>query len=388
MKKKRKICFVITDRAQYARNKLLLKLINEDSELDLHVIVGGAALLSKYGDVISDMVRNGFTSYDSLYTNVEGGDNISMAKTTGLAILEFTTSLQRHRPDIILIHGDRFEVLAAAIVAAYLNIIIGHIEGGDVSGTIDESVRHAVTKLSHIHFAANQSSMDRILKMGENPEHVHNTGSLDVEFLDHVPNISDLSFIDRFGVGAKINFNKPFIVVFQHPVTTGENNFKNIQITLQAINELGISAIWFWPNSDAGTSEMAHAIRNFREENSKYKIRFVTHIPPEKFINILKRASCIVGNSSAGIKESSYLGLPVVNIGTRQQNRLAAENVVHVGYDIEEIKKAVRIQLKHGHYPSSDIYFREDTSQRIVDILKRSNPPVQKKFFDFEHDQK
>lgn len=388
MKKKKKICSVITDRAQYARNRLLLKLINEDPELDLYIIVGGSALLGKYGDIISDMAENGFVSYDSLYTNVEGGDNISMAKTTGLAILEFTTSLQRLKPDIILIHGDRFEVLAAAITAAYLNIIIGHIEGGDVSGTIDESVRHAVTKLSHIHFAANQSSMERILKMGENPEYVHNTGSLDVEFLDHVPKIADLSFIDRFGVGAKINLDKPFIVVFQHPVTTGEDNFKNIQMTLQAVKELGVPAIWFWPNSDAGTSEMAHAIRNFREENSKYKIKFVTHLPPEKFINILKKASCIVGNSSAGIKESSYLGLPVVNIGTRQQNRLAAANVIHVGHDVEQIKKAVKAQLKHGFYPSSDIYYKENSSRKIVEILKKANPSVQKKFFDYENGKK
>lgn len=379
---RKKICFIITSRAQYARTKLLMRLINQDPVFRLQVIVGGSALLRKYGEIISDLKNNSFHSVDKLYTTIEGGNNISMAKTTGLAMIEFTTSLQRLNPDIVIVIGDRFEVLAAVIAAAYLNKIVVHIEGGDVSGTIDESVRHAVTKFSHIHFVTNEFSKERLLKMGENPADIYNVGSLDIEFLNHLPDLSDFSFINKDGVGSKINFNQPFIIVIQHPVTTGEDNFKNVKETLKAVEEMGIQTIWFWPNIDAGTDDISWAIRTFREFHHSYKIRFITHLPPIKFINLLKRAVCLVGNSSAGIKECSYLGIPVVDIGTRQQDRLAAENVVNVGYNFQLIKEAIRAQLNHGPYPSSHIYFKEGTSKHIAEILKKAKPSIQKKFFD------
>lgn len=379
----KKICFIVTSRAQYSRNKLLMKLIKEDPSFQLQVIVGGSALLPKFGEIVSDLKKEGFDRVEELYVSLEGGNNIAMAKTTGLAILEFTNALQRLKPEMVVVIGDRFEVLAAATAAAYSNIVVVHLEGGDVSGTIDESVRHAVTKLSHLHFVTNQKSKERLLKMGENPEHVYNVGSLDVEFLNHVEDLPDLSFINREGVGAEIKFDLPYITVIQHSVTTGEDNFKNIQETLKAINELGVQAFWFWPNTDAGVDGISHAIRMFREKNIDYKIRFITHLSPVEFINILKKTACLVGNSSAGIKECSYLGIPVVNIGTRQKNRLAAENVLNVGYDNQAIGEAIKRQINHGPYPSSSIYFQPDTSKKIAEILKKMEPSIQKMFFDF-----
>ncbi len=378
----KKVCFVITSRAQYARNKLLLRLLKNDPDFDLKIILGGSAILSKYGEVMSDLKKEGFDSVEELYVNIEGGNNISMAKTTGLSIFEFTNTFQRIKPDMVIIIGDRFEVLAAATAAAYMNIIIIHIEGGDVSGTIDESVRHAITKLSHIHFVTNNLSKNRLLRMGENPEYVYNVGSLDVEFLNYVPNLPDLLFVNEVGVGGKIDFNQPFIVVMQHPVTTGENNLKNIQETLDAVYELGVQAVWFWPNADAGESDMSRVLRTFRENYNDYNIRFVTNLPTEKFINLLKRAGCLVGNSSAGIKECSFLGVPVVDIGSRQHNRLAAENVVNTSYNTQAIKEAILLQIKHGRYPQSRIYAQEDTSKKIVETLKKARPSVQKRFFD------
>lgn len=361
-----------------------MKLINEDPDFDLHVIIGGPALLSKYGNIEDDLEQEGFNSIDKLYTSIEGGNNITMAKTSGLAILEVTTALQRFNPDIVKVIGDRFEVLASAVAAAYLNKIVSHVEGGDVSGTIDESVRHAVTKLSHLHFVTNEFSKERVLRMGEDPNFVFNVGSLDIEFLKQVPIIENLSFVNELGVGAKIDFNSPYIVVMQHPVTTGENNFKNVTETLKAVHELGVQVVWFWPNIDAGTDDMSRAIRIFREFHSSYNIRFITHLEQEKFINLLRQAKCLVGNSSAGIKESSYLGLPVVNIGTRQTGRLAAENVVNVDYNSESIKDAIKEQYQHGIYPASHIYYKEGTSAKIVEVLKNIQPSIQKKFYFYK----
>jgi len=380
---KKKICYIITSRAQYARNKLLLKRIKNDPVFDLQVVVGGSALLNKYGEVISDLKKEGFKNIEEIYTSLEGGNNIAMAKTTGLAILEFTNVLQRLKPEMIVAVGDRFEVLAAAVAAAYLNIIICHIEGGDVSGTIDESVRHAITKLAHLHFATNDASKKRLLRMGENPDHVYDVGSLDIEFLDQAENVDNLQkVINKSGVGAKINLNRPFITVIQHPVTTGEDNFKNIGETLSAVHELGVQAIWFWPNADAGEAEMSHAIRKYREKHPNSKIHFITHLPPKEFISLLKKTACLVGNSSSGVKECSYLGVPVVNIGTRQNNRLTAENLLNAGYRGAAIKAAIKKQIKHGPYGQSRIYFKLQTSRLIVDIIKNKKPSAQKIFFE------
>jgi len=378
----RKICFVVTSRAQYARNKLLLRLLKNDPDFDLKIVLSGSALLSKYGEVAEDLRKEGFDSIDELYVNLEGGNNISMARTTGLSILEFTNAFQRIKPEMVIVIGDRFEVLAAATAAAYMNIIVIHIEGGDASGTIDESVRHAITKLSHIHFATNEMSKNRLLRMGENPEYTHNVGSLDIEFLDYVQDLPDLSFVNEVGVGIKIDINQPFIVVMQHPVTTGEDNLINIQATLKAVHGLCVQAVWFWPNADAGEFVMSRALRIFRESHKSYNIRFITNLPTEEFINLLRKTSCLVGNSSAGIKECSFLGLPVVNIGSRQHNRLAANNVVNTNYDVENIKEAILSQMKHGRYPPSHIYAQADTSKKIVEILKKARPPIQKIFFD------
>lgn len=338
--------------------------------------------MPKFGEVTVDMTNNGFKSVERIYTIIEGGDNIAMAKTTGLTILEYTNILQRLNPDIVVIIGDRFEVLATTVAAAYLNKIIVHIEGGDVSGTIDESVRHAVTKFSHLHFVTNDLSAKRVVQMGENPDHVYNVGSLDIEFLENVPEIKDFTFINQVGVGCDIDLNQPYLMVMQHPVTTSEDNLKNIKITLEAVNNLGRQAIWFWPNIDAGTKEASNAIRSFREESrSDYSIRFITHLPADQFISLLKSTSCLVGNSSTGIKECSYLGIPVINIGTRQSGRLCAENVCHVDYDAKQIIEAIKSQSAKGRYPSSKIYHKPNTSKQIVEILKKTEPPIQKKFF-------
>lgn len=381
----RKICFPIMNRIHYARQKHLLDLLNKNPKIELQLVVGGSVLLEKYGERFLSAIQSaGFTVNETLFNVIEGGNHVTMAKTAGLTALEFSNSLHKLNPDIVLIRGDRFEQLAAAMVAAYLNKTIAHIEGGDVTGTIDESVRHAITKLAHIHFVTNEAARKRVIQMGENPRSVFNVGSPDVEFAALVDRKMDGRVVNQTGMGAKIDLKKPFLMVMQHPVTTEKNNRRNIEITLKTIDELNMPTVWFWPNSDAGTGDMAKVIRIYREQGKlkNNKIRFVTDILPENFIALLRSASALVGNSSAGIKECSHLGIPVVNIGTRQQNRLRDENVLDVGYNGLAIKKAIQKQLAHGPYAQSNIYYKPNTSKKIVEILSKTKLYNQKKFYD------
>ena len=284
----------------------------------------------------------------------------------------------------MVICGDRFEQLAIAMAAAYLNKTIAHIEGGDVSGSIDESVRHAITKLAHIHFVTNDDAHRRVLAMGEDPKYVFTTGSLDVEVASQVAADITSDAVNRYGVGHEIDVTRPFLLVIQHPVTTERENRRHLEDTLRAVSSLDMPVIWIWPNPDAGTGEMADSLRHFRENvpDAVRKMRFITDVPVDEFIALLKVAACLIGNSSAGIKECSYLGTPVVNIGARQQGRLHAENVVHTGYDRGEILAAVRRQIAHGRYAPSHIYYRAGASQAIVDVLAGSELYTQKRFCD------
>jgi UDP-hydrolysing UDP-N-acetyl-D-glucosamine 2-epimerase len=287
-------------------------------------------------------------------------------------------------PDVVVICGDRFEQLAIAMAAAYLNITIAHIEGGDVSGSIDESVRHAITKLAHLHFVTNAAAERRVLAMGEDPAYVFNTGSLDVELAAHVTTTITSEQINALGVGHDVDIERPFLMVVQHPVTTEADNRAHLETTLKVMASLGLPTIWFWPNPDAGTGEMADSLRFMRERHPELtaQMRFITNVPAEDFVALLAHTACLVGNSSAGIKECSFLGTPVVNIGARQQGRLSAEHVMHVGYDAEEIGAAVATQLAHGRYEPSHLYYKPNASQSIVDALASATLYTQKRFHD------
>src|SRR5262249_32458812 len=204
----------------------------------------------------------------SLFNVIEGGNHVAMAKTACLTALEVTNSLYTADPDVVVICGDRFEQLAIAMAAAYLNRTIAHIEGGDLSGSIDESVRHAITKLSHIHFVTNEHARRRVLAMGEDPRYVFNTGSLDVEIASQASGTIASETTNGYGVGHHVDLSKPFLLVIQHPVTTEPDNVAHLEPTIRAIAALGMPAIWIWPNPDAGTGEMAGRIRHFREASA------------------------------------------------------------------------------------------------------------------------
>ncbi len=382
---KRKICFIITSGIHFGRSRYILEEIRNHPDLHLQLVVGASALLPQYGEVLSVMEASGFKPDAKIVMTLEGGNAVAMAKTAGIGITEFATAFDNLSPDVVVVRGDRYEVLSAAIAAAYMNIPVAHIEGGDVTGTIDESVRHAITKLAHIHFATNEESKKRILQMGEHPDFVHLVGSPELEFLAKNNFSLNEEYINMLGVGDTIDTKKPYLIVMQHPVTSevGKNR-EHVEETLSAIQDLGIPTIWFWPNVDAGTDEVSKGIRMFRENQDPKNIRFLKYLPPDQFMSLLSGASVLVGNSSAGIKEASFLGIPVVNIGTRQHGRMRSTNVKDVSYNKEEIKQAIREQLEHGNYEPSLLYFKENTSKDISNLLAQTRLYTQKKFFHNE----
>jgi len=382
---KRRVCFPITSRAYYGRSQLLIRKLHSHPGIDLQLMLGGSILLDKYSQHIADDIEKGGFSISTSYFNViEGGNHVAMAKTACLTALEFTNGFHSIDPDIVVICGDRFEQLAIAMAAAYLNKTIAHIEGGDVTGSIDESVRHAITKLAHIHFVTNADAERRVQAMGEDPRYVFNTGSLDLEVASQVRIALTNEQVNSHGVGHSVDITRPFLMVIQHPVTTEADNRAHLETTMRAIAAIDMPAIWFWPNADAGTGEMSESIRHFREHHAAItdKIRFITNVPVDEFIGLLRLTACLVGNSSAGIKECSYFGTPVVDIGARQQGRLHGEHVTHAPYDADAIARAIRAQLHHGVYPSSSVYYKPDASQTIVDLLSGVELYTQKRFCD------
>lgn len=384
---KRRICFPITSRAYYGRSQLLIRKLHAHPNIELELMLGGSILLDKYSRHIADDIEaGGFNISGSFLNVIEGGNHVAMAKTACLTALEFTNGLHTLDPDVVIICGDRFEQLAIAMAAAYLNLTLAHIEGGDVTGSIDESVRHAITKLSHIHFVTNDDAHRRVLAMGEDPRYVFTTGSLDVELASRVTTVMTSERVNAYGVGHHVDVEQPYLLVVQHPVTTERDNREHIEATLQAVAALNMPAIWFWPNPDAGTAEMSESLRHVREQHGELtaRMRFITNVPADEFVALLRQAACVVGNSSAGIKECSFLGTPVVNIGGRQQGRLVAGHALSVPYEVAAIRDAITRQLAHGRYEPSPLYYRPDTSDQMLQVLATADLYTQKRFFERE----
>lgn len=380
---KRKICIVIHSRANYGRIKSVMNAINNHAQLELQLLVGSSALLHRFGSVIDIIRRDGFKENAIVHSILEGETPTTMAKSTGMAIIELATHFENLKPDVVLTVADRFETLATAIATSYMNIPLAHSQGGEVTGSIDESVRHAITKLSHIHFPATQRAKEYILRMGEEKNTVFLTGCPAMDLVAE----SNLTLPNNFfklnqGVGDKLTTKKDYMIVLQHPVTTEYGSgFKQIKQTLNAIHKIskkGMQIVWLWPNVDAGSDDISKGIRTFREEKETKNIHFFRNFSPEDYILLLANTCCIVGNSSSGLREGAFLGTPCVNIGTRQTGRERAENVIDVDYKASEIEKAIEYQLKHGKYTSSHLVGDGTAGTQIAEILATAKLKIQK----------
>jgi UDP-hydrolysing UDP-N-acetyl-D-glucosamine 2-epimerase len=375
--KRRKVCVVVTARPSYSRIKTALRAIQERADLELQLVVGASALLDRYGTAVRYIEEDDFPIAARVYMVLEGENPASMAKTTGLGLLELATVFDNLKPDVVVTIADRYETLATAVAASYMNIPVAHVQGGEVTGSIDEKVRHAVTKLSNLHFAATERAADRILKMGEDPATVFVTGCPSVDLAAEVlasPGLDFDPFVKYGGVGTSVELSGGYLVVMQHPVTTEyEQARRDTLETLHAIQGLSLPALWFWPNVDAGSDGTSKAMRVFRENERPTNIHFFKNMAPEDFLRLVYSSRCVVGNSSVGIRECSYLGVPVVNIGTRQSGRDRGKNVWDVGYDRQEIIDAVRGQISNGPFTSDHLYGEGRSGEKIA-VLLASEP--------------
>jgi len=392
--KRKKIAVVIGSRANYASIKSVMKgILNHPESLELMIFVGASALLDSYGQVATLVEEDGFNITEKFYIIVEGENPQTMAMSTGLGMIELAGLFMNHKPDVVITVGDRFETLATAATASYMNIHLVHTMGGEVSGTIDESIRHAVTKFSHLHFPANKLAAERIIKMGEDKERVFITGCPRIDSVKEIIDshrsgdaIDQDHFWDKFkGVGARFDLGEEkFLLVAQHPVTTEYGtNRKHIKETLSALLKIKLPTIMLWPNADAGSDEVSKEIRTFREKNKPDSwLHLFKNLPMDIYIKLIDMCSCAIGNSSSFIREGAIIGVPAVNIGTRQQGRLRGKNVIDVDYESSQIEEAIKRQLSKEKYESDYIYGDGQSGQKIAKILSEldlSKVPIQKK---------
>ena len=384
MAMKRNVCVVITARPSYSRIRSALEAIKQHPDLTLQLVVAASALLDRYGRADHVMEKEGFTIDRRVYMILEGENPITSAKSTGLGLTELATVFSDLQPDVVVTIADRFETMATAVCAAYMNIPLVHVQGGEITGSIDEKVRHAVTKLADTHFVSTPKAAERVIRMGERPDRVHVTGcpSIDLakQAIEH-PTLSIESLFERYGgVGSRFDVTKGYLVVMQHPVTTEyEQSRRHIEETLHAIRELNRPTLWFWPNVDAGSDGTSTGIRAFRENHHLPHIHFFKNMRPEDFIQVLHHSQCLVGNSSVGIRECAFLGTPVINIGSRQNGRDRAKNVLDIGYHRKDIMEAIEKQIATGKYPSDSLYGTGDAGQTIANLLPHIDLSIEKR---------
>lgn len=370
----RKVCIIVASRANYGRVKHLMIAVKAHPALELQLIVGASTLLERFGKAVDIIRRDGFQPVRSIYYIVEGETLTTQAKSTGLGIVELSTAFEDLQPDVVVSVADRFETMATAIAATYLNIPLAHLQGGEVSGNIDDRVRHAITKLADYHFVATELSRERVIRMGEDQERVINSGcpSIDVIASQDL-GISNELMKPYGGIGSAVDWTAPYLLVVQHPVTTSMGQgFKQVTETLEALSEFPHhQKIVLWPNIDAGSDDVSKGIRVFRERNMSDRYHYYRNFSPEDYARVLANACCCVGNSSSFIREGAYLGTPAVIVGDRQVGREHGANVQNAPHERSAIRTTVAEQLRKGRFPSDPLFGRGDAGQRIADALAR-----------------
>lgn len=368
----KKICVVVASRANYGRVKYLMKAIQAHPDLELQLVVGASTLLERFGKAINIIKKDGFTPVRSIHYVIEGETLVTQAKSTGLGIVELSTAFDDLAPDMVVTVADRFETMATAIAATYLNIPLVHLQGGEVSGNIDDRVRHAITKLADIHFVASDDSMKRVIEMGEDADYVFNYGCPAMDVLVN----EDLSINNEvmrpyLGVGKPLDWSKPYVLMVQHPVTTSYGHgFEQVSETLEALKGIeNMQKVVMWPNVDAGSDDVSKGIRHFRELNMQEPIYYYKNFSPEDYARVINNAVCCVGNSSSFIREGSFLGVPVVIVGDRQQGREHGSNAVFASYDAKDIAAKLHQQIAHGRYVPDHRYGKGDAGIRIAQEL-------------------
>jgi UDP-hydrolysing UDP-N-acetyl-D-glucosamine 2-epimerase len=378
--KRRKVCVVLVDRANYGRLKPVMHAITQQAQLELQVLAAGTMVLERFDQPVKVVRGDGFEVHGEIHIELEGSTPATMAKSVGIGVMEFASEFQRLKPDVVLVIGDRYEALSAAIAAAYMNLCLVHLQGGEVSGSIDESARHAITKFAHFHFPSTTRSAEYLLRMGERPDSILGVGCPSSDIAREMSGDLPPSVVNDRGSGATIDVSKPFLLVVFHPTTTeygGER--QQMEELLAALNLLKTQTVILWPNIDAGSDHVSKAIRVFRAKENPNWLRFLVNLAPEDYLRVLAKAACAVGNSSSFVRDAGYFGTPVVLVGRRQEGREVDAHVTPVPPVCAEIFDEIRSQLKHGHYEPSALYGDGCVSQRIAEELASLTPYLQKR---------
>jgi UDP-hydrolysing UDP-N-acetyl-D-glucosamine 2-epimerase len=366
----RTVAFCLTTRSQYARVKTALTAIRDDPEMELELLLTGAGVVRKYGSLQSILEDDGLEVSRSVQNVVEGGNLASQSKTTGLAMVETTTWLREVDPDVVMITGDRYEIMAIALPACYLNVPIVHLEGGEITGSVDDKVRHATTKFSDYHFVSTDRASKVVRRLGEDRNRVFKTGCPSIDIADRVRETDDSKYDpqEEKGVGAYLDVTEEFIVVQYHPVPTEYGDqYEKTWTLIDALDRIDVQKFWFWPNMDGGTDMVSKAMREFRGKRDPDDVHFLINLPPEEYLTLVNNSECMVGNSSVGIRECSYLGKPAVNIGERQRFRERAGNVTDVACEEGPIHDAVVEEIPRS-YESSSLYGDGGAGGRIAEL--------------------
>lgn len=375
----KKVLFSIGSRANYSSIKSVIIEFYKDKNTEVQLILFSSSVLQRYGSLIDYVKKDGLKINYVIYNQIEGENPLTMAKSTGLALIEMTSAFDLLKPDIVFTIGDRYETMATVLAASYMNIPLAHTMGGEVSGTIDESIRHAITKFAHIHFPASKEAYKRIIKLGEEEKNVHLVGCPRIDLIkNYLSKKNVLSFeklnrvIFKNGVGNTFDLKKGFVLISQHPVTTEyKKNKENILITLNSVKKLNLNAIVLWPNSDAGSDLVSRGIRIFREKNPDLNFFYIKNLEIVHYVNLMQKTRCLIGNSSSGIREGAYIGTPVVNLGTRQNDRERGKNVLDCNFNLHELTSAIKKQISiNKSFLKNDVYGNGKASKKILKIIK------------------
>ncbi len=379
---RRKICVAVTARPSYSRIRSALAAIRDRDDLDLQLIAAASALSDKYGNVVEVMQAEGFRIDRRVDMGGESGTLLSQARSTGVGLTNMASAFDALKPDWVVSVADRFETMATAVAAAYMNIPLAHVQGGEVTGNIDEKVRHAVTKLADLHLVANERAQERVVRMGERPSRVVVTGCPSIDVAREAaadPGAAD-ALVVRLGHEIGLDLGHGFLIVSQHSVTSEHTDGPTqVARTAEAVVASDLPALWFWPNLDAGSDGVSRTLREWRDGGRLPGVRFIQNVPPEDFIRLLLRCHCIIGNSSVAIRECAWLGVPAVNIGSRQSGRDRGANVQDVNYDSDEILAAIRRQMNVGRYAHDTLYGDGHAGDRIAHALATATPQIDKR---------
>ena len=386
---RRKVLVALVDRANYGRLKPVMQAIKHHDALELQTVCAGTMVLKRF-DYTTEIVRDdGFEIHGEVFVELEGSTPTTMAKSVGFATIEFASEFQRLKPDVVLLIGDRYEALAAAIAAAYMNIPIVHLQGGEVSGSIDESARHAISKFAQFHVPSTKRSAEYLVQMGERHETILTVGCPSSDIARMFDQMLTNEIVNTRGGGSELDVTKPFLLVVFHPTTTEYGDeWHQMGELLNALEDIAMQTLLLWPNIDAGSDQISKAIRTFRDLEKVDWLRTLTNLSPENYLKVLANTSCAVGNSSSFVRDASYFGTPVVLVGNRQKGRETSEHVTQVSAVKGNILQAIQKQIEHGRYLPSTLYGDGHVSERVADSIAKLNLYVQKRLAFINEDKK